>query len=83
MNDLAAVRYRAVLAYDGTGYQGFQRQAGETPTIQAAVEKAISAIMGKPIAVIGAGTVVSEDVEPFTVVAGDPMRVVRRLRRTG
>ena len=55
MSDLETVRYRAVLAYDGTNYQGFQRQAGETPTVQAAVEQAIRAVVGQPVTVIGAG----------------------------
>lgn len=48
-------RYRALLAYDGTAYQGFQRQAGDTPTIQGAVESAIAAATGKAATVIGAG----------------------------
>ena len=48
-------RYRATLAYDGTAYNGFQRQAGETPTIQAAVEAAIAAVTGQTVTVIGAG----------------------------
>jgi tRNA pseudouridine38-40 synthase len=47
--------YRATLAYDGTNYQGFQRQIGDTPTIQLAVEKAIAAVTGQPAKVIGAG----------------------------
>lgn len=50
-----AVRYRATLAYDGTAYQGFQRQAGDTPTIQAALEKALLAVTGQPVTVIAAG----------------------------
>ena len=29
------VRYRALLAYDGANYLGFQRLAGDQPTIQA------------------------------------------------
>jgi len=49
------MRYRAVLAYDGTQYQGFQRQAGDTPTIQLMVEKAIKAVTQQETTVIGAG----------------------------
>lgn len=48
-------RYRATLAYDGTHYQGFQRQAGDTPTIQGAVEKAIAQVTGQTAVVRGAG----------------------------
>ncbi len=47
--------YGAILAYDGTAYQGFQRQPEPTPTIQAAVEAAISAITGEPARIIAAG----------------------------
>lgn len=48
-------RYRALLAYDGTAYQGFQRQAEGTPSIQGAVEGAITAVTGQTATVIGAG----------------------------
>lgn len=48
-------RYRAVLAYDGTEYLGFQRQAGDTPTIQGAVEAALRQVTQQEITVIGAG----------------------------
>src|SRR5437762_2008204 len=49
-------RYRATVAYDGTNYQGFQRQAGDTPTIQGALEAAISRISrGQSVTVLGAG----------------------------
>ena len=49
-------RYRATLAYDGTGYHGFQRQAAEhEPTIQGEVERALTQ-MGQPeVTVIGSG----------------------------
>lgn len=50
-----AVRYRAALAYDGTAYQGFQRQAGDTPTIQLALERAVEVITGQQVTVIAAG----------------------------
>ncbi len=49
------IRYRATLAYDGTRYNGFQRQAVGIPTIQAAVEEAITEVTGQTVTVIGAG----------------------------
>ncbi|MYD10105.1 MAG: tRNA pseudouridine(38-40) synthase TruA [Chloroflexi bacterium] len=48
-------RYAAILAYDGTDYQGFQRQPAPTPTIQAAVEAAVAAVTRRACAVVGAG----------------------------
>lgn len=48
-------RYRGTLTYDGTAYQGFQRQIGDTPTIQLRVEAAIAAISGQAVTVNGAG----------------------------
>ncbi|MBI1280022.1 MAG: tRNA pseudouridine(38-40) synthase TruA [Anaerolineaceae bacterium] len=49
------MRYRATLAYDGTAYQGFQRQSGSIPTIQGAVEAAIFNASGQKVNVSGAG----------------------------
>lgn len=49
------MRYRATLAYDGTAYHGFQRQAGHIPTIQLAVEAAIEAVTAQRVVVLGAG----------------------------
>jgi tRNA pseudouridine38-40 synthase len=43
-----------LLAYDGTDFLGWQRQASG-PTIQGAVEDALSRIEGSPVAVAGAG----------------------------
>lgn len=48
-------RYAAVLAYDGTAYQGFQRQPQPTPTIQAAVERAICQVTAQPASILAAG----------------------------
>lgn len=48
-------RYAAILAYDGSDYQGFQRQPLPTPTIQAAVEAAVMAITKQSTTVVGAG----------------------------
>ena len=49
------MRIRAVVAYDGTDYHGFQRQAAEfEPTVQGVIESALSRIE-QPGTVIGAG----------------------------
>lgn len=47
--------FRGIIAYDGSGYFGFQRQAHGTPTIQGEVERAIADITGQTVTVIGAG----------------------------
>lgn len=49
------LRYWGTLAYDGTAYQGFQRQAEGVPTIQAEVERAAATVIGQPVTVLGAG----------------------------
>ncbi len=54
MSDCQA-RYRAVLAYDGTNYHGFQRLSGEQPTIQGKLEAALENLSGGPVKVTGAG----------------------------
>ncbi len=48
-------RYVATLAYDGSGYYGFQRQPEHIPTVQLAVEQAIAKVTQQDIAIIGAG----------------------------
>ena len=48
-------RFRATLAYDGTAYQGLQRQRPPAPTIQAAVEAAVSAISAQSVVMVAAG----------------------------
>jgi tRNA pseudouridine38-40 synthase len=49
------MRYRAKLAYDGTRFHGFQRQANAAPTVQGEVEDALRNISGQHVPVIGAG----------------------------
>jgi len=50
------VRYRATIAYDGTGYHGFQRQAPEhEPTIQGELERALNRIGQPNVTVTGSG----------------------------
>src|SRR5579859_494269 len=48
-------RYCAVLAYDGTDYQGFQRLTSGELTIQGEVEAALTKVSGQTTTVIGAG----------------------------
>ncbi|MCG2824688.1 MAG: tRNA pseudouridine synthase A, partial [Desulfobulbaceae bacterium] len=45
---------KLVLAYDGTGYAGWQRQLGQ-PTIQQVVEEAIARLTQAPVVLHGAG----------------------------
>jgi len=48
-------RYAGRLAYEGTAYCGFQRQRVELPSVQASVEAALAEVIGKNIAITGAG----------------------------
>lgn len=48
-------RYRAIVAYCGTAYYGFQRQIAEQPTIQSQLEAALAQIVSRPVTVVGAG----------------------------
>lgn len=47
-------RYKLILEYDGSAFVGWQRQMNG-PSVQAAVEAAISRFAGHPVTVIGAG----------------------------
>jgi len=49
------VRYRATLAYDGTHYHGYQRQAGGLLTVQGEIERILAEIFKEPISVWAAG----------------------------
>lgn len=48
------MRVRAVVAYDGTDYAGFQRQAN-APTVQAALETALAQVTQETVAITAAG----------------------------
>jgi tRNA pseudouridine38-40 synthase len=48
------MRYRATIAYDGTAYHGFQRQANAV-SIQQKLEEALAEIARSPVVLIGAG----------------------------
>ena len=47
-------RYRLTVEYDGSGYNGFQAQAGQ-PTVQGALEAAITAFSGEMVRIAAAG----------------------------
>ncbi len=47
-------RYRLTLEYDGSGYNGFQAQPDQ-PTVQGAVETAITAFSGQTVRIAAAG----------------------------
>lgn len=47
-------RYRLTVEYDGSGYNGFQVQAGQ-PTVQGALEAAVKAFSGQTIRLAAAG----------------------------
>jgi len=48
------VRIKAIVAYDGTGYSGFQRQSNAN-SIQAALEAALAELFGAAVPVSGSG----------------------------
>lgn len=48
-------RFRGTLAYDGTRFYGFQRQANASPTVQEVVEAALTALSGQASRVLAAG----------------------------
>lgn len=54
MGRLETRTWRAIVAYDGTDYRGFQVQA-EGPTIQGELERALERLTGAPVRVQGAG----------------------------
>lgn len=47
--------YKLTTAYDGTGYQGWQRQTGTPRTIQGILEKALTDAFGYPVEIDGSG----------------------------
>ena len=47
--------YKLTIAYDGTAYQGWQRQSNTDRTIQGILERCISEQTGYPVEVNGSG----------------------------
>jgi tRNA pseudouridine38-40 synthase len=48
------MRYRAVVAYDGTAYQGWQAQPSGA-TVQQVIEAALSTVLREPVRIVAAG----------------------------
>jgi tRNA pseudouridine38-40 synthase len=48
------MRYRAVVAYDGTAYRGWQAQPSGA-TVQQAIETALSTVLREPVRIVAAG----------------------------
>jgi tRNA pseudouridine38-40 synthase len=46
---------KLIIAYDGTDFLGWQRQAGQARTVQAVIEAALEKMHGHPVALAGAG----------------------------
>lgn len=49
------MNYKMIIQYDGTRYNGWQRQKGTENTIQGKLESILSKMSGKPIEIQGAG----------------------------
>lgn len=50
-----AIRYAAGIEYDGSAYKGWQQLGPGTPSVQAALEKALSSVADAPVTVMCAG----------------------------
>jgi tRNA pseudouridine38-40 synthase len=48
-------RFRATLSYDGTPFNGFQRQTTGLPTVQATLEEGLQSVVGEAVTVDAAG----------------------------
>jgi len=55
VDQTVARTFRAIVQYDGTAYNGFQRQRHGVTSIQAELEDALARLADRPIRVLGAG----------------------------
>jgi tRNA pseudouridine38-40 synthase len=55
MSDMPLHRYFIRLSYDGSPFLGWQRQAGDAPTVQQAIEDVLAMLLKQPVEVTGAG----------------------------
>ena len=49
------MNYKMILAYDGTRYNGWQKQGNTDRTIQGKLEQILTRMAGRPIEVFGSG----------------------------
>jgi len=54
VNNKEEKNIKLIIAYDGTGYFGWQRQPDQ-PTIQGIIEEKIETMVGKPVSLIASG----------------------------
>lgn len=55
MSTPSVCRFRAIVAYDGSAYVGYQRQRDDQATVQGELEKALARMARQPVNVLGAG----------------------------
>ena len=49
------MNYRLILQYDGSRYDGWQRQGNTEKTVQGKVEEVLSRLLEEPVEIDGAG----------------------------
>lgn len=75
---------KLVIAYDGSAYHGWQRQADGLDTVQLQIEQAAGRVMGHPVTVFGAGRTdagvhaTGQVANFYTANFGIPLRSCRR-----
>lgn len=80
--------FRMVLSYDGTRYQGWQRQGNTKNTIQARLEQTLSRILETPVEVHGSGRTdagahaLGQVVSFRAETAQSPQAILRALRHS-
>jgi len=77
-NDLPDVKYGRAYNWDAIPSRPIRICRGAWIGARSIILKGVTVGEG---AIVGAGSVVTKDVEPFTMVGGNPARVLRRLER--
>ena len=77
-NDLPDVKYGRAYNWDSIPSRPIVIRRGAWVGARSIILKGVTIGEG---AIVGAGSVVTKDVEPYTIVAGNPARMVRRLEQ--